>query len=97
MTTVSSLTAAREIARSVLASRLAGCVQMVPVDSAYLWKGEVLEEAEILMLIKTRDELYDRLEEAIAAAHPYETPEIVMVPVTRGLPAYLAWLEHETS
>ena len=97
MTTVASLGDAREIARTLIATRLAACVQMVPVDSAYLWKGAVMEESETLLLIKTREELYERLEEAIVGVHPYETPEIVMVPALRALPAYLSWMEQETS
>jgi periplasmic divalent cation tolerance protein len=97
MTTVATLQDAREITRAVLGARLAACVQMVPVDSAFLWKGELMEEAEILLLFKTRETLYDDLERAIVAVHPYETPEIVMVPAGRVLPAYSSWLEQETS
>jgi periplasmic divalent cation tolerance protein len=97
MTTVGSPGDARGLARTLLASRLAGCVQMVAVDSAYLWKGEVVEEPETLLLIKTREELYEQLQQAILGAHPYETPEILMVPAPRALPAYLTWLEQETS
>ena len=97
MTTVATLPDAKEIARKVLGSRLAACVQMLPVESAYRWHGEVLEEAEILILLKTREELYEELERTIAAIHPYETPEIVMLEVPHALPAYLTWLERETS
>ncbi len=62
----------------------------------YRWKGAVQHDEEHPVLIKTTAERYAALEAAIRAAHPYELPEIIAVPVERGLPAYLAWVDAET-
>ena len=63
----------------------------------YRWKGALQNDEEHPVLIKTTRERYPALEAAIRAAHPYELPEIIGVPVTAGLPAYLAWVEAETA
>ena len=80
MTTVASLQDARQIARKVLDARLAACVQMVAVDSAYLWKGELMEEAEILLLFKTRESLYDKLERHIIDGDDAERESVAVHP-----------------
>ncbi len=95
-TTVASVADGRALAKKVLGERLAACVQMVPINSLYTWKGAVADESEVLLLLKTRAELYEELERAILSLHKYETPEIVMVPVSRGLPDYLAWIDEVT-
>ena len=95
-TTVASTRDAREIADKVLGDRLAACVQMVPINSLYTWNGTLADESEVLLLLKTRAELYPELERAILSVHKYETPEIVMLPVADGLPAYLAWIDEVT-
>ncbi|MGD0084393.1 MAG: divalent-cation tolerance protein CutA [Acidimicrobiales bacterium] len=97
LTTAASRSDAREIARRVLSDRLAACVQLLPIESLYTWKGEVAEEAEILLLIKTRAELYGALEHVILSVHSYETPEILMLPVAQGLTGYLSWIDEVTS
>ena len=97
LTTVASRDDARTIARRLVESGLAACVQALPIESTYRWKGEVVEEFELLLLVKTRRELYEQVEQAVTAAHPYETPEVVMLPVVAGLPAYLAWLVESTA
>ena len=61
------------------------------------WKGAVQHDEEHPMLIKTAAERYPDLEAAIRAAHPYELPEIIAVPIERGLPAYLEWLAAEAA
>jgi periplasmic divalent cation tolerance protein len=93
VTTVASREDAREIADKVLAAGLAACVQLIAIDSLYTWNGEVADEPEVLLLIKTREALYPELESAILAVHRYETPEVIMLPVLRGLPAYLSWID----
>jgi periplasmic divalent cation tolerance protein len=62
----------------------------------YRWKGEVQHDEEFPMLIKTTAERYAALEAAIRASHPYELPEVIAVPIERGLPAYLDWVAAET-
>jgi periplasmic divalent cation tolerance protein len=95
-TTVASDEDAREIAGKVLSERLAACAQLVEINSLYTWKGAACDEREVLLLLKTRAELYPELERAILSLHKYETPEIVMLPVAQGLPGYLAWIDEVT-
>jgi periplasmic divalent cation tolerance protein len=95
-TAASNREAARTLARDLVDGKLAACVQLVAVDSVYSWRGERTEEAEVLLLIKTRTELYDEVEAAISTQHPYEVPEIMQVPIERGLPAYLNWIDEVT-
>jgi len=89
---------ARKIAREVVRKRLAACVQIIgPVSSTYWWKEGIEEAEEWLCVVKSREELYEKLEKAIRAVHPYEVPEILAMPVVKGSPDYLRWLDKETS
>ena len=98
MTTAGKKEDAQDIANSILRKRLAGCVQVIgPIASAYWWKGDLETSEEWLCLVKTRMELYSKLEDAIRAVHPYEEPEILAVPVSAGSKGYLDWLARETS
>jgi periplasmic divalent cation tolerance protein len=84
---------ARKIARELVETRLAACVNVVSgVRSTYRWKGAVEEAAEWLLLIKTTRSLFVPLQEAIRALHSYEVPEIVALPVVDGLETYLSWI-----
>lgn len=67
------------------------------IESVYRWQGKIQTENEVTVLIKTHMGLYDQVEAAITATHPYELPEVIAFPVTRGLPAYLKWVAAETS
>jgi len=96
LTTVKSREDARQIAEKLLSERLAACVQMLPIDSLYTWKGEMTAESEVLLLVKTRREQYAEIEKAIVSVHNYETPEILLSPVAKGLPAYLSWIDEVT-
>jgi len=81
----------------VVEARLAACVNILPrVQSVYRWQGAVESASEIPLLIKTTAANYPALENAIRAQHPYEIPEIIALPVERGLPAYLNWVAAET-
>jgi len=87
---------AQKIADTLVEKRLAGCVQILgPITSTYRWKGNVETAEEWLVTIKTRKNLYSQVEEAIKATHPYETPEIIAVPITTGSREYLEWLNSE--
>lgn len=92
MTTVDGEEAADRIARAVVESRLAACVQAVPIRSTYRWEGRVERADEVLLLCKTTAAAVPALEAAIAARHPYRLPEFVVVPVTAGGAAYLEWV-----
>ncbi len=86
---------ADELASLLVERNLAACVNLLGgITSVYLWQGKRERAQEILMLIKTTDERYDELEETLLDAHPYELPEIVAVPITDGLPAYLSWINN---
>ena len=85
---------ARELASELVNARLAACVNIVPtVRSIYRWQGEVASDDEALLLIKSTASRYGELESVIAQRHPYDVPEIVQVPITAGVPSYLAWLQ----
>jgi len=98
LTTLPERAGAEAIARELLAKHLAACIQIgAAVQSLYHWKGQIETADEIPVAIKTRAELYGAVESAIRALHPYELPEIVAVPITDGLPAYLDWIAAETA
>ncbi|HEX6004008.1 MAG TPA: divalent-cation tolerance protein CutA [Burkholderiales bacterium] len=89
---------AMKLARELVERRLAACVNVLgEISSVYRWQGRVATETEVPLLIKTRRSLYERVEALIAALHPYELPEVVAVPVVRGLAAYLEWVVAETT
>jgi len=92
ITTCGDRPSAKKIADALIQERLAACAQLFPIESVYLWKGDVCNEEEILVLIKSRSEFFDKISEAIKKMHPYETPEIIEVPITNGLPQYLQWI-----
>jgi periplasmic divalent cation tolerance protein len=97
ITNVPDRAAADKLADALVADGLAACVNILsPCRSVYRWKGEVRHDEEFPMLIKTTPERYAALEQAIRAGHPYELPEIIAVPVERGLPAYLEWVAEQT-
>lgn len=88
---------ANAIALAVVEEKLAACVNILPrVQSVYRWQGAVESASEIPLLIKSTAENYPALEQRIAELHPYEVPEIIALPITHGLPAYLNWLAAET-
>ena len=95
-TTTDSEAAARTLARQIVRAQLGACVQLQPIESFYTWQGQAHEEREYLLSIKTRSALYPALEAFIRQHHPYETPEIVQLPVVAGSAAYLAWVDAAT-
>jgi periplasmic divalent cation tolerance protein len=88
---------ASALGRTLVEEGLVACVNVVPgVRSIYLWQGKVQEDDEVLCLIKTRPDLYQRVQARILALHPYEVPEILAFAVDDGSPGYLAWLRDAT-
>lgn len=88
---------AAKIGRAVVEERLAACANVVPrIRSIYRWKGEVHDDPEALVFLKTRTELFPALEKRIRELHSYEVPEIIAFPLDRGLPEYLAWVAEQT-
>ena len=95
MTTTETKEEAEKIAQYLVEQKLAACVQITgPIASTYRWKGKVETANEWHCLIKTRDDLYNKVETAIKSQHPYETPEIIAVPIVKGSKEYLSWLEN---
>jgi periplasmic divalent cation tolerance protein len=86
---------ASAIARATVEARVAACAQMLPIRSCYRWQGEVVEEAEVLVLLKTRADRFDEVERVVRSVHDYEIPEIVALPLTAGTADYLAWVDAE--
>jgi periplasmic divalent cation tolerance protein len=98
LTNLPDRAAAEALAAQLVERRIAACVNVLsPCRSVYRWRGAVQHDEEHPLLIKTTVERYAALEQAIRAGHPYELPEIVAVPIERGLPEYLRWIAEETA
>ncbi|OGA18611.1 MAG: cation tolerance protein CutA [Betaproteobacteria bacterium RIFCSPLOWO2_02_FULL_66_14] len=98
LTNLPDRAAAEKLAAALIEQRVAACVNLLaPCRSVYRWQGAVQHDEEHPVLIKTTAERYAALETAIRAVHPYELPEIVAIPIERGLPAYLDWVAAETA
>ncbi|OLV18137.1 Periplasmic divalent cation tolerance protein CutA [Deinococcus marmoris] len=81
------------MARTLVAEHLAGCVNILPgIQSVYRWQGDVAEDPESMLLIKTSGEKYPELEARIKSLHPYEVPEIIALQYDRALPEFQSWL-----
>lgn len=93
LVTCPTKTSARRIAKRLLGERLAACVNVISgVESLFRWQGQVEQAREWLLLIKTAAPRVKRLTQAVLAAHPYEVPEIIALPITSGHPPYLRWI-----
>jgi periplasmic divalent cation tolerance protein len=89
---------AERIARALVGERLAACVNLVPgMRSIYRWEGAVQEEAEVLLVAKTRADRVVELEARVRALHPYDVPEVIALPVDAGSAAYLRWVREESA
>jgi len=98
LSTVPDIKKARQLAGLLVSRRLAACVQVLPgLESHYRWRGKKETSREVLLLIKTRASLYKKLETAILKNHPYEVPEILCLPITRGSKPYLDWVSGEVA
>jgi periplasmic divalent cation tolerance protein len=86
-----------KITRKILENRLAACVNITPqLKSVYWWKGRMETATERLLIIKTKSSLFSSLENLIRSVHPYEVPEIVALPISKGYKPYLDWISAET-
>jgi periplasmic divalent cation tolerance protein len=85
------------IASALVSAGIAACVNRVPgIISSYRWRGEVRNDREHLLIIKTTRERFAALRERVLSMHPYELPEIIAVDVVDGLDRYLAWIVAQT-
>ncbi|MBR2524869.1 divalent-cation tolerance protein CutA [bacterium] len=95
--TVPNKNDAKKISEALVQEGLAACVSTIDkVNSIFSWDNELCNENELLLIIKTRQEVFDKIEAVIKALHPYNVPEIIALPVIAGSKDYLAWVEHET-
>ena len=98
LTTLGSIDDARKLVRALVEDRLVACGTLLPgARSIYRWEGSMKEESEVVVLLKTDASKWDALAAAIRRLHPYDVPELLAVPVSRGLDRYLDWLESEVA
>jgi periplasmic divalent cation tolerance protein len=99
LVTAPSVEVARQIAEALLAKKAAACVNIIPaVNSIFSWQGQVENDQEVLLVIKSRAELFEsRLAPIVQEVHPYEVPEIIALPIVMGSKGYLDWIDEVTS
>jgi len=94
LVTAPDVETARKLARAALKARLIACANLIPrIESHYWWRGKIEREAEVLLVLKTTTARLAALEKLILARHPYDTPEFLVLPITRGNRRYLNWVE----
>jgi len=97
LVTAPDLKVARKLARAALEARLIACANLIPkLESHYWWQGKLESGTEVLLVLKTTARHLAALEKLIVANHPYDTPEFIVLPITRGNKRYLAWLSAST-
>jgi periplasmic divalent cation tolerance protein len=93
LVTAPDLKTARRLAKAALHQRLIACANLIPkLESHYWWQGKIESGAEVLMLLKTAGSKLSALEKLILAEHPYDTPEFIVIPISRGSNRYLDWI-----
>jgi periplasmic divalent cation tolerance protein len=93
----SSMEEAEKIGNSLVEKKMAACVNVVPeIKSIFHWKGKVSREKEILLIAKSRTELFDSIKNEVKKLHSYEVPEIIALPIEAGSGKYLGWIREET-
>jgi periplasmic divalent cation tolerance protein len=93
ITTCPNAECAEEIAQHLVREHLAACVNQLPgVRSVYEWQGEIHNDQEIMLFIKTKNGVYERVEQAIRSLHPYDVPEVIAFDIARGSANYLSWI-----
>lgn len=93
LVTAPDMKTARSLAKTALDARLIACANLVPnIESHYRWQGKIETAPEVLMILKTSQSKLVSVEKLILAAHPYDTPEFLVLPLKAGSRKYLAWL-----
>lgn len=96
LTTFKNKEQGKHVIDTILQKQLVACVQEVGIQSHYVWKNELCNDNEILVLMKTTNELYEVLKNKLLEIHPYETPEIVRIDIADGSTGYLSWIKEVT-
>ena len=98
LVTAPSMEVARELAEGILEGRLAACANLVSgIESHYWWEGEICQEKEVLLILKTSAGSMADLESYVIEHHPYDTPEFVAWPIDKGNQKYLHWISMNTA
>jgi len=97
-TTISSIQDARKIAHNLVEEQLVACVNIIPsAESVYSWKGKIQNDEEIILIAKTTDDNVKKTIQRIKKLHPYELPDIIVLPIIGGLKEYLDYISNQTS
>ena len=96
LTTTPTRDEAAKIAKLLIDEKLAACVQLLPIESFYVWEGKTQNEAELLLLVKTRKALFEKVIVRIKDVHSYTVPEVVALPFAAGFAGYLNWIDEVT-
>jgi periplasmic divalent cation tolerance protein len=91
--TVGNEAEANSLGRKLVEESLVACVGMIPQKSIYSWRGEVVEDNEVLLIIKTKTDMFDQIKETVLKSHSYEVPEIIRITIQEGHAPYLQWIE----
>lgn len=95
--TVNGEEQAKLVADAIVGGKLAACVNIVgPIRSLYWWDGKIQDDSELLLIMKTRKSLFNRLRDAVVSVHSYKVPEVVALPLTDGHAPYLSWISEST-
>jgi periplasmic divalent cation tolerance protein len=94
LVTAPDVKTARRLAQAALAARLIACANLLPrIESHYWWQSKIESGAEVLLVLKTTTARLAALEKLIVAEHPYDTPEFLVLPISRGTKRYLDWVD----
>jgi periplasmic divalent cation tolerance protein len=96
--TTPSVEEGEKIGRYLVENKLAACANILsPVTSIFAWEGKICQERESLVILKSKQELFERLSEEVKKRHSYSVPEIIVLPLVAGSPDYLKWIQQNTA
>jgi periplasmic divalent cation tolerance protein len=94
--TVPNRNEGKEIAKALVEHSLVACVNIIDkVESIFSWDGEMNEEKEAMLVIKTKRDLFDKVNRVIQKLHSYTVPEVIAIPIIDADETYLKWIAHE--